>query len=207
LLLEALGRVGIKVVLLDRDYLPFPQSGSYDVVGIDNFRAGSEHTRHLIEQGCQRIFYVARSGHVCTKSARVAGYRYALSQAGLSFCDDWIRQGDVREDQFVDAIVRDQPDGIVCFHDPIAALLISAFLARDVAVPDRIKVVGFDDVKYSQLIRIPLTTLKQPCQAIGLQALNCMVERINNSPLLPRHIYLPVELIVRESTVTTKKHL
>ncbi|MDR0336719.1 MAG: substrate-binding domain-containing protein [Planctomycetaceae bacterium] len=198
--LDAIHRAGIKIVLLDRDYVPFTKKGLYDVVGIDNFQAGFDQTHHLIRCECKRIFYVARPGITSTKSARIAGYRYALSQAGQSASEDRICVGDVYDSVFVDKILKHKPDGIVCFHDPIAAALIQALLLKKIRVPEEIKIIGLDDVKYSQLIQVPLSTIHQPCREIGAQALNLMEERINNSPLPPRHVHLPTQLIVRNST-------
>ena len=204
MLVEAISNAGIKVVLLDRDICAFTSSGPHDVVGIDNFRAGFDQTNHLIQNGCQRILYLTRPGILSTKFARIAGYRYAMEQAGLKLDRAWICTGNVRDSRFVDEILSHQPDGIVCFNDPIAAELIQCLLSRNIAIPQQIKIIGIDDVKYSQLIQVPLTTLQQPCREIGIQATNLMIERINGGSLPPRHVYLPTQLIIRNSTVSQR---
>jgi DNA-binding LacI/PurR family transcriptional regulator len=200
MLVEALSKAGMKIVLIDRDICTFPSFGRYDVVGIDNYQAGYDQTNHLIRNGCRRILYVTRPGILATKTARIAGYCYAMEQAGLKRDPAWVCKGDVGDSRFIDKILSYKPDGIVCFHDPIAAGLIQCLLSRKIAIPGQIKIVGLDDVKYSQLVPVPLTTLRQPCREIGIQATNLMTERINGTSLPPRHVYLPTQLIVRDST-------
>ncbi|MCL2120209.1 MAG: GntR family transcriptional regulator [Planctomycetaceae bacterium] len=200
MLVDAISNAGIKIVLIDRDICTFPSSGPHDVVGIDNFRAGFDQTNHLIQNGCRRILYLTRPGILSTKTARIAGYCHAMEQAGLERGQRWICQGNVRDALLIDEILSHKPDGIACFHDPIAAELIQSLLLRNIAIPRQIKIIGLDDVKYSQLIQVPLTTIRQPCRDIGIQATNLMIERIHGVSLPPRHVFMPTELIVRDST-------
>ena len=70
-----------------------------------------------------------------------------------------------------------------------------------VIVPDDIRVAGFDDVRYANLLRVPLTTIHQPCRAIGSAAVQAMVERLTNPGLPARDILLDSRLVVRRSTM------
>lgn len=60
--------------------------------------------------------------------------------------------------------------------------------------------VGLDDVRYSQLLPIPISTLQQPCRSIGLQAADLMVRRLNHDTHPPRRIFFDTRLIVRTSS-------
>ncbi len=66
-------------------------------------------------------------------------------------------------------------------------------------IPEDIRIVGIDDVKYARLLPVPLTTLHQPCRDIGRIALTVMLDRIANPDLPPRDVLLRCELIVRKS--------
>ena len=197
---QALSAAGIAVVLLDRDVVPFPAQGPYDLVGIDNVAAGYKQTRHLIDCGCRRILYATRPGQLWTKSARVTGYRLALEQAGLAFDPAHIRRGDATDPAFCRALLKLKPDGIVCFHDPVAAHLMLNFQKLRVAIPQKLKIVGLDDVRYSQFLPVPITTLQQPCLSIGIQAADLMVRRLNHDNHPPRRILFDTRLIVRTSS-------
>lgn len=199
-LLDKLSDSGIRVVLLDRSNRPFPESSEYDLVGIDNFRTGYLQTKHLLERGCKRIVYVARPGFLSTKEARIAGYRYAMKKASIKIPESWQMEGDVDNAVFFKSVLDIKPDGIVCFHDPIAMTLIRKFLEISVNVPRDVKVIGVDDVRYSQYLPIPLTTIRQPCQEIGEAAVDLMQGRLTDPYLPPRDIRLSTELFVRQST-------
>ena len=191
---------GIAVVLLDRDVVPFPEQGPYDLVGIDNVSAGYKQTRHLLDCGCKRILYVTRPGRLWTKAARIAGYRLALENAGHAFGPSHVCVGDATHPAFCKSLLKLKPDGIVCFHDPVAAHLIQNFQKRHVRIPEKIKIVGLDDVRYSQFLPIPITTLQQPCLSIGSQAADLMVRRINRDTHPPRRILFDTRLIIRDSS-------
>jgi LacI family transcriptional regulator len=197
---HALTAAGIAVVLLDRDVVPFPEQSPYDLVGIDNVDAGYKQTRHLLDCGCRRILYVTRPGCLWTKTARIAGYRLALEQAGLPFEPANVCTGDATDPAFCRSLLRRKPDGIVCFHDPVAIYLIQQFQRLGVRIPGRVKIVGLDDVRYSAFLPIPITTLQQPCASIGTQAADLMVRRLNHDTHPPRRILFDTRLIVRTSS-------
>lgn len=197
---RTLTEAGITVVLLDRDVVPYPEQGPYDLVGIDNVSAGFKQTRHLVECGCRRILYVTRPGRLCTKDARIEGYRLALQQAGIKFFPEHICSGHTEDPAFCNALLRLKPDGIVCFHDPVAIHLISNFQRLRVAIPRSVKIVGLDDVHYSELLPIPISTLRQPCGSIGDMAADIMVRRINHETHPPRRVLFDTRLIVRQSS-------
>ncbi len=199
---QALTAAGIAVVLLDRDIVPFPAQSPYDLVGIDNVDAGYRQTRHLLDCGCKRILYVTRPGRLWTKTARIAGYRLALEQAGLPGDAVRVCSGNATDTAFCKSLLRLKPDGIVCFHDPVAIHLIQNFQKLRVRLPERLKIVGLDDVRYSEFLPIPITTLQQPCLSIGTQAANLMVRRINGDRHPPRRILFETRLIVRASSAS-----
>jgi DNA-binding LacI/PurR family transcriptional regulator len=59
--------------------------------------------------------------------------------------------------------------------------------------------MGMDDVTYASLLPVPLTTMHQPCQEIGMAAMSLMLERVARPEMPARHVMLDCPLIVRES--------
>src|SRR5262249_30302565 len=59
-IVESLSKAKIPIVLLDRDYVAYPERSRFDLVGIDNRRVGYIVTHHLFQQGCKRVVFVAR---------------------------------------------------------------------------------------------------------------------------------------------------
>lgn len=200
-IIRSLTEAGIAVVLLDRDVEPFPRRSRFDLVGIDNRRAGYMVTAHLLERGRRRIALLTRPGSAATVDARAAGYWEALLRAGIPPDPDALRQGDPDDPGFLRRLLdQKKPDAIVCGNDATAAHLLHSLDKLGVRVPDDIMVTGFDDIRYAQVLRVPLTTIHQPCAAIGAAAFRAMLERIANPDVPPRDILLGCHLVVREST-------
>ena len=76
---------------------------------------------------------------------------------------------------------------------------MQALLAADVRVPGDIRIVGVDDVAYASLLPVPLTTIHQPCRAIGEAALAVMLDRLNRPESLTRDVLLNCKLVIRKS--------
>ncbi|MCE9632074.1 MAG: substrate-binding domain-containing protein [Planctomycetia bacterium] len=88
----------------------------------------------------------------------------------------------------------------VCANDLTAARLMHTFEEISVSVPDDVRVAGFDDVAYAHLLRVPLTSVRQPAQAIGSAAVRAMFERLADPAIPGRDILLPTTVVLRRST-------
>jgi DNA-binding LacI/PurR family transcriptional regulator len=200
---DVFDKAGIPVVLLDRDLVSYPERSHYDVVGIDNRRAGFTITSHLLKAGCRRLAFVGRPRSAPTVDARINGYREAMNLAGLeaSVCRlDPENVADVRG-----VLDRLEPDGFVCANDFTAAQLLKTLQGLGVAVPGQVRMGGVDDVKYASLLSVPLTTVHQPCADIGAMAVTAMLERLRHPTMPPRDILLNFHLVVRDSCGTRRR--
>jgi GntR family transcriptional regulator of arabinose operon len=199
-ILRALDKAHIPVILLDRDITSYPERSNYDLVGLDNRRAGYVVTDHLIRQGGSRIGFFAREHSAETVDARITGYREALYAHDLPIPRDFLMWGEASDKTFVESVLRkNRIDSIMCANDHTAANLMQTILALGLRIPEDIRIAGVDDVKYASLLPIPLTTFHQPCAQIGAASMSAMLERINNPHLPPRSIRLNGHLVVRRS--------
>ena len=202
-IIDEFERSGIPLVLLDRDLHPYPRRSHFDLVGIDNRRAGYTVTEHLIQAGCRQIAFLARPRSAATVDARIAGYREALYSNDLPVDRKYIHRGDPADLDWIRELMETlRPDAIVCANDHTAGQLMHTLDAMDVRVPDDVRISGIDDVKYASLLRVPLTTLRQPCHDIGAAAISVMLERIAHPNLPARDILLDCKLVVRGSCGT-----
>ena len=97
------------------------------------------------------------------------------------------------------ADARDPLDAIICSNDRVAATLMQTLAKLGIEVPRDIRLIGFDDVKYAQLLTVPLTTIRQPCRDIAMVAFRSMLDCIEKVVVPPRQYLLASQLIVRES--------
>ncbi|QDU71540.1 GntR family transcriptional regulator [Mucisphaera calidilacus] len=198
---QTLTDAGIPVVLLDRDIVPFPNRSGFDLVGINNHRAGFLVTQHLIEQGCDSILFVTDQYRVGTVEARIAGFNQALLLAERPVTPSLIQRCNPRDATFVaNMMAAHKPCGIVCGNDVVAANLIHTLDNLDIEVPNHVLVAGIDDVKYAELLRVPLTTIHQPCEAIGRAAIRAMLDRLEMPDMPARDVLVACHLVERAST-------
>lgn len=204
---ERFEQAGIPLVLIDRDIVAYPDRSRHDIVGIDNRRAAYTLTRHMLSVGCRRLLFLGREQPAPSCVARSAGFRDGLQDAGLDYSPSLVRHVDPTATSQIQQAVKDvAPDGIVCSNDFTAAHVMRVLEHLSLSVPDDVRVAGFDDVKYANLLPVPLTTVRQPCAELGATAVRVMAERLKN-PLMPaRDVLLNFSLVVRESTSGVRTH-
>ena len=199
-IMASFDRARIPVVLLDRCFSPYPMRSNYDLVGIDNRRCGYQATLHLANTGATRIAFLGKQFSASTVDARIAGYREALYALGLVQREDLVTRGDPSDEDLIRTILDTQrPDAFVCANDHTAANLMQTLIKLQRRIPEEIRLVGIDDVKYASLLPIPLTTQHQPCPDIGRVAMSTMLDRLANPDFPTRDVLLNCRLVVRRS--------
>jgi DNA-binding LacI/PurR family transcriptional regulator len=213
--LDALAARRLPFVMVDA-----VSSGAACQVVVDDRGASRDATRHVLELGHRRLAVLAlpRSpgapgGPVLpddpgvirftVMSARLAGARDAVEEAGLPWDD--VPVVGVPDDQspratgrlYAEALLDrdDPPTAIVCMSDELAAGALDAARARDLDVPGRLSIVGFDDTPTATATTPPLTTVNQPLAEKGATAARLLLE---GAPA--RIVELPTRLVVRGST-------
>ena len=199
-IMRMIDRARLPTVLLDRCYLPYPERSAHDLVGIDNRRTGYVATEHLIRLGVTRLAFLAEIDSASTVDARITGFYEALRKHGIRPETEPVWRCSPQDESFVKKMLEvSRPEGIVCANDVTAARLMQSLIALDRRIPEDVRIVGIDDVKYASLLPVPLTTMHQNCQAIGVVAMMSMLERLEHPELPTRDILLPTRLVVRRS--------
>jgi LacI family transcriptional regulator len=162
-------------------------------------------TNHLIEQGCRRIAHL-RGPVLSTAMGRLRGYRSALATHQIPAQEELILEAGHQDASGYQAMQqllkeRSRPDGVFCFNDPVAVGAMRAILEAGLSIPEDIAVVGAANMHYSDMLRIPLSTVDQGTTEMGEQAaallLACMAAK---KPLPPRQLIVFPRLIVRASS-------
>jgi len=190
----------VPYVLIDRRFADVRAN----YVGADDVAIGRLATRHLIERGCRRIAHIA-GPPLATGMGRLQGYREALASAGITLPESYVvHAGD--DESAYEAVRRllsldPRPDAVFGYNDPVAAGAMKAMLQAGIAIPETIKVIGVGNVHYSDLLRVPLSTIDQSSTAIGQQAADLLLKSIGSKRRRPpKTVIIEPKLIVREST-------
>jgi LacI family transcriptional regulator len=135
-----------------------------------------------------------------TVDSRISGVREALGRHGIAPERGWLRTGDLDDKKFVRGLTGPlRPEAYICANDHTAALLMRELQKSNIRVPQDVRVVGFDDVKFATLVSPPLTTIQQPCREIAVTAFRAMMDR-HADPTLPAcHLSLAPRLVIRDS--------
>jgi len=204
---RALDDARIPIVLLDRDICEFPRRSQYDLVGIDNRRAGVVITEHVLQAGARRIVFFARPNSAPTVHTRSLGFRDAIRALRDSNAEGWVEIGDPGDVSTVRGLIsRYRPDAVVCANDYTAGQFMTSLNALGVSVPSEIKVTGMDDIRYASVLQTPLTTIHQPCLEIGAAALSAMLDRISSPKMPARDFSIDFKLVIRQSTDPAATH-
>jgi LacI family transcriptional regulator len=173
-------------------------------VGATNWQGGYEGTRYLIELGHQRIGFITGDMTLGCARDRLAGYRQALSDAGLSIDPALIREGDFLQPQsFLCANelldLTPAPTAIFASNDVSAFGVMAAARERGLSIPDDLSVLGFDDIPAAAQVHPTLTTIRQPLAEMGRTAVQLLFRYISEPDAPMKRIELPTELIIRQS--------
>jgi LacI family transcriptional regulator len=200
-LFGTLANRGVPYVLVDRS----PAGLDANYVGAKDDEIGAMATEHLIEQGCRRIAHI-RGPLIPTGTGRLRGYGRALAKHGLKARAEYVVSGLHSDGSGYDAMrellkLDPPPDGVFCYNDPVAAGAIKAILEAGLRVPEDIAIIGAGNVHYSDLLRVPLSTIDQSSSAIGETAAELLVSCIESkTPVPAKRILIAPQLIVRESS-------
>lgn len=163
-------------------------------------------TKYLIELGHREIlFFITSNREVIASKLRIKGHKRALNEAGI----------ELREESFIEcrkpdfncgysaaqaAVEKKKPDAIITVNDIMALGAKRGVIDLGLRIPEDISVAGYDDVIFSSISEIPLTTIRQDIQEISRETVNILFEKIEGKKPHNRLIKLTPELIVRKST-------
>ena len=209
---------GLSVIVFDR-----PGQRSHNVpvdsVSVDNVNAARLANRHLLSLGHRRVGFLSGSIKTVNRMDRLEGYRSALLEAGIEPDPALVWEGVQSATQFGDAEavefgrvgtqhllnLVDPPTAIFAINDMYAFGAYAGAQNLGYSVPDDLSVIGFDDIVLTQVVRPPLTTMKQPIREITRIAVEKMVGRVQGTITGPvEHQSLPADLIVRASTARVR---
>lgn len=197
---ESLVKLNIPIITIER-YLG---QGTASIV-CDNFQGGVMAANHLIDKGCR---YLINFGGVENNSMpadeREEGFLHTCRARGVagtsvkSKADEYYM---MEYHDYIEKILKEHPeaDGIFASSDIIAAQVIQVCTRMGIRIPDRMKLVGFDDVNVAALTTPSITTIRQPVKEIADMAVDLLI-RSAQGEVIPTKVTLSVKLVVREST-------
>lgn len=174
---------------------------AYCTVGSDNMSGGRMAAEHLIERGSRRIAFMGDT-RLPEVAARHAGCAAATTAAGLAapLVLTASLAAEVIEREVAAHLDRhgDDFDAIFAASDVIAIAALRVLADRRVAVPQAVRVIGYDDLPQAMQTVPRLTTVRQNIAGGAARMIDLLLRRIDGAD--PVSCAMPVELIARETT-------
>lgn len=191
-------------ILIDRD---FPHLGAH-FVGTDDYAAGAMATRHLLSTGKRRIAHIA-GPQLSPGADRLRGFRDALKEYGIVVRHSYI-VANSRVEESGEQVgyqgmrkllqVKPRPDAVFCYNDLTAIGGIHAVLEAGLSIPGDVAFIGCGNVRYSNYLRVPLSSIDQSTTQLGEHAGKLAID-LTGKPAAPRHILIEPKLVIRDSSV------
>lgn len=174
----------------------------------DNELGGYLAASHLISTGRRRLLFAGTTELVPVRDrllgveravAEHPGVELEVEQTGNVQVEDGRRVGD----DIVLRGPRERPDAVVAAADLLAlGVLQSLLLSSSLRVPEDVAIIGYDDNRAAWDSAVPLSTIRQPGEEIGHEAVKLLLEELETGPDAHRHRLVTCEprLVVRAST-------
>lgn len=204
----ALAEAEARVVVLGACW-PEVKLPSIDSDNVDGARLAIDHLTSL---GHRHIGLLYAAPDQSNTRDRIEGFRQVMQEADLPVRADWIL--DVESSEGIAATVRtrlrnllqkqDRPTAFFAAGPIIACSLLQVAAEIGIAVPRELSIVGFDDSRAITEATPVLTTVRQPLEQMGFEAIACLrtiIEQPGKTVVQPAQ-KLPCNLLTRDSTAS-----
>ena len=177
-----------------------------DVLMVEGDNSVYKLTKYLVEKGCKSIGFIGDISYCQSIYARWSGYSRALKENNIKYNENICFTKDSKK--FYDEIILNKvleqiksfPDGIICANDDIAINVMKFLKGKNIKVPEKVLVTGFDDKRDAVVIDPPLTTVHVSNELLGRKLVQELKWRIENQDMPVEIVIVKTEVIIRKSS-------
>ena len=195
-----LSAIDLPLVTINRDV-------SREIVSVlpRDQQGGERAAGHLLEQGVRHPAIIAGPRDRLACQQRLEGFLFRASQAGGPGGEIPVEHGDFDYQtgyELMGRLLKNHPktDGVFCFNDYIAAGAIQRAQEEGRRVPERMKIVGYDDRDFSAFWPTPISTFQQPLEEMGRVSVESLLKVINGETPEEWKILLDSQFVPRRSS-------
>jgi LacI family transcriptional regulator len=196
-LLDKFREQNIKCVVFDR-WSPIMD---YSSVTIDNEGGAYSAVKYLIDKGHRKIACLAGPLSSYSAQNRLKGYEKALIDSGIEIKKDLIAVGNYQfsggYEQGLKLLDKDITAVFVC-NDMMAYGFYKIAHEKDKKIPEDLSVIGFDDLFFSSMLDVPLTTVRQNIDKLSFEVCNLVIKSLNGNENI-EHLSLETTISERDS--------
>ena len=179
---------------------------NFDCVTVQNLKGGQKAAEYLYNRGCRNPGFIGEVSSaeysVGATEERFRGFQFYFANQGITVSPENVWLGEFVEGKREEEISRflDNPwlpDGVFCSSDVLAASFIRIAEKKGIAIPGKIKVIGFDNIDIADYLG--LTSVSQNLEESGKMAARLVLDRINDTDRGITTMKVPLEVIERET--------
>ena len=201
--LAALSREDVPFVLVNAR----AEAEEVSFVDVDNVAGAGLAVQYLYDLGHRGIGIITGNLLVVNAQHRLKGYRDFLASRGAETREEWIYLGNWSEQSGYDGLthfmdLRTPPSAIFCSNDLMAIGALRAAADLGIPIPEKVSIVGYDDIRLSSFVNPRLTTIHQPTDVVGRTAAEILMRllgREGDRPAGAQRAVLQPELVIRNS--------
>jgi LacI family transcriptional regulator len=200
-LLERLSSEGIPMVFID----VAPRKKNMSIIHVDYDQGIREAVQHLAALGHRRIGYITGPHGLHSADTRLRAFLAAAERVAIRVPDMYIFHGDHTAEGGSRGVehllsLKQPPTAIMCSNDVSALGAMHAISRAGLSIPADISLIGFDDIKITEYVLPPLTTVRMSGRDIAASAVYALV----NPGTAPKQV--ETSLIVRQTTAVPPKN-
>ncbi|BCZ44775.1 LacI family transcriptional regulator [Clostridium gelidum] len=191
--------LNLPIVAMDRAF-----SKSIPFITSDNYSGGVLATNLLIDNGCKKLAHI--SGSLDLETPANNRYKAFLDVVTKRNVENIILETQLgileNYEKIVHKLFEEHPDidGIFASSDMIGISVIKVAKELGKEIPKDLKIVGYDDIKFSSLVSPSLTTIKQPIEQMGELVIQLLIDQMEEKEVSLENV-LPITLVERETTI------
>jgi LacI family transcriptional regulator len=112
-----------------------------------------------------------------------------------------VQEGHVAGERLAGLPKRKRPSAVFCANDLVALGLLQQVVSSGQRVPEDLAIVGYDDISFAAGAAVPLSSVRQPRQALGRTAAELLIDEVNNPDHEHQQVEFTPELVARTSTL------
>lgn len=184
-----------------------------DSVIVNRVPGMRQAARLLVLSGCKHPRFFS-PGTLENPENRIKGIMEAYESLGIELKEEAIIQIKASGNSFefgyhrvLDLLRSSAADGLFCYNDQIAMGAMKACADLNLRVPNDVKIIGFDNLPFTEYAPCPITTVAQPVEPVAEAAIRLCLERAEDPSLPIRHKSFPTRLIARQSAPITSNEI
>ncbi len=174
-------------------------------VNSENSKSVYRAMDYLFNLGHRKIAFILGTMNSKYSVERFQAYQLSFKNHGLTYDPKYIVESDFSKTDGFRMMGRlldlpDRPSAVICINDSVTPGALSQINTRGLKIPEDISVVAIGSSDLLDLYQPALTTIKISAAQIGQTASQMLIQLIENGHCPEKHVVIPSELIIRDST-------